>query len=67
MDLDVLPGELLAQPVEAGLGGQLHGLLALGRVDLLVQEDVDAEGVEVGVLDRRVGRQVQPRAQQIRA
>ena len=65
VDLDVLPGKLLAQPVETGLGRQLHRLLALGRLDLFVQEDIDAEGVEVGVPYRRVRRQAQPPAQQI--
>ena len=44
-----------------------HCLLTLGRLDLFVQEDVDAEGVEVGVPHRRVRRQVQPPAQQISA
>ena len=67
MDLDVLPGELLAEPVEAGLLRQAHGLLALRGLDLLVEEHVHAEGVEVGILDRRLGRQVEPRAQQVRA
>ena len=61
VDFDVLPGELLAQPVEAGLGCQLHRLLALGGLDLLVEEDVDAERVDVGVADGGIGRQVERR------
>ena len=67
MDFDVLPGEFLPQPVEACLGGQAYRLLALGRLDLLVQEDVDAERVDVGVAHGGVGRKAQLWAQQVGA
>jgi hypothetical protein len=67
VDFDVLPGELLSQPVEARLARQPHGQLALGRFDFLVEEHVDAKRAYVGVPDRRVLRQVEPRAQQVSA
>ncbi len=62
VDLDILPGELLAQPAEAGLVGHGYGLLALGWLHLLLQEDVDAEGVDARVRHRRhvVGAQPRP-------
>ena len=44
----------------------LHGLLALCRLDLFVEKDVDAEGIDVRMFDRGVGRQVQPGPQQVR-
>ena len=57
VDLDVLPGEFLAQPVEAGLAGHAHDLFALRRVDLLLEKDVDTQGVDAGMGNRRhVGR-----------
>ena len=43
VDLDVLPGELLADPVKAGIGDHLHGQLPLLRLDLLLQKGVHAE------------------------
>jgi hypothetical protein len=44
--------------VEAGLGDHAHRQLALGGVGLLLQEGVDAEGVEAGVLVGGRGRGV---------
>ena len=48
VDLDVLPGELLADPAEARVRDHLDGLLALPKLDLLFEEHVDAKGDRAG-------------------
>ena len=65
VDFDVFPGEFLAQELEAGVGGHLHGELALSGVHLLLQEDVHAEGADVRQVHRGVRLQLQPRPQQV--
>ena len=55
MDFDVLPGELLADEAEAGGPGQVENLGALGRLGLLLQKGVDAEGADGRVGQRRGG------------
>jgi len=58
VNLDVFPGELLANPAEARLGDHLHLPLALGRLDLLLQERVDGEGIHVSQGDVGEGLRV---------
>ena len=57
VDLDVFPGEFLAQPVIAGLCRHLDCLDALGRFCFLFQENVDAKGTDIDVCDGRIRRQ----------
>ena len=67
VNFDVLPGELLPQPVKACFSGHPHRLLALRRFHLFVQENVDAERIQLRVTHRRIRRQVQPATQQVGA
>jgi hypothetical protein len=63
VDLDVGPGELLPDPTEARLGDHAHRPLPLLRLDLLLEEGVDAEGGILRVGHRHVGGQQGSRAQ----
>jgi hypothetical protein len=49
VDFDVFPGELLPDPVKAGVGDHLHGALPLLRFDFLLQEGVYPVGILPGV------------------
>src|SRR5581483_8012359 len=52
--LQVSPGKLLANPVEAGVASHLQATAPLRGVDLLLQERVDAQGVRHRVARRDV-------------
>ena len=52
--LDILPGEFLAYPVKASLRNQSDLLLALGGLYLILKEHVDAERIDVGVVNSDV-------------
>ena len=49
VDFYIFPGKLLAQPVEAGRGDHRHRALSLLRFHFLLQEDIDAEGIDARV------------------
>ena len=55
VNFNVLPGKLLAQPMKTRLARHLHKLGALGGIDLLLQKDVDAKGIDVDIIYARVG------------
>ncbi len=63
VDLDVLPGKLLANEAEAGRLHQVENLGAFGRLSLLLQKRVDTKGADRGIGQRRGadGRRLQPR------
>ncbi len=55
VDLDVLPGELLADGAEAGAGHQVEDAGALLWLGLLLQEGIDGERADGGIGQGRTG------------
>jgi len=52
VDLNVFPGELLADPAESGIADHLQRPLPLGYLNLLLEKGVDAKGHDIGVVYR---------------